>query len=131
MEPVTALAGALIAGATTAVKDVASLAVKDSYQVLKTKLADYFKEKKCPEGEIALSKIEEGSESWKKILEESLESTGVATKDDIKELYQRLIEAINQSPETIKGLNQFNIKVEKGGTVGAIGNQIKIDTMNL
>lgn len=131
MEPVTALAGALIAGATAAVKDVASQAVKDSYQALKTKLSVYFQEKKCPEGEMALSKIENGSETWKKILEESLESTGAATKDEIKELCQRLIEAIKQSPETIQGLNQFNIKVESGATVGNIAHTIKIGTMNL
>lgn len=131
MEPISAITGALIAGASAAVKDVASQAVKDSYQALKTKLSGLFKEKNCPEGEMALSKIEEDAEIWKPIIDKSIEKTSASEIDEIKELCERLLEAIKQSPETIQGLNQFNIKVESGGKVGVIGNQIKIDTMNL
>jgi hypothetical protein len=130
MEPMTSLMVGLIAGATAGAKGIATQAVGDSYNLLKSKIKEYFQSKQCKEGEMALLKIEEDAETWKKPLEQSFRTTEISSNTEIIELLNRLTEAIKNSPETVQGLRKYDIKVE-GGKVGIIGDNAKVDTMNL
>jgi hypothetical protein len=90
MDPISAIAGALIAGASAAATDVASKAVKDAYEALKNLIATKFKRK------AAIEMVEEAPESpaAHEALNGALKEAKVDRDPDIAKLAEALTAAL-------------------------------------
>jgi len=67
MDPISMIVGALVNGASTALNDTASQAVKDSYQGLKSLVTEYWNNKKddnVNEAKVFLDNLEEEPEAF-------------------------------------------------------------------
>ena len=134
MDPLTLFVESLIAGAAAAGKGIASQAVKECYTTLKTKITDYFKANNHPEVDIALGQIEADAEvnadTWRKPLEAVFKKTEIQTDPEIKDLFDRLIQALKDAPETSEVFGKFAIKMNNC-KVGNIGENIFIENQTL
>lgn len=77
MEPISILVGALVAGASPAVKDIANQAIKDTYQGLKALVIEHWKsgtdtQANKIEAKMFLDNLENDPEGFKKPLERKL-----------------------------------------------------------
>lgn len=117
MEQLTALVSAIVAGASVALKDTASTAIKESYQTLKGYLAQ-----KYPE--ISLAGVEKKPESDAK--QESLAEDLVEDKahqdPQLHELCNLLKDALNQhaTPEQSKAIVAIDDGIVGNVTIGKI-----------
>jgi NADH pyrophosphatase NudC (nudix superfamily) len=104
MEPISMIVGALVAGASAALKDTASQVVKDAYQGLKTLLVRYWKstaegneQAKETEAKVLLNNLEEDPENFKLPLEKKLAKImpepNIALVDQAQQLHKLLDEA--------------------------------------
>lgn len=92
MDPVSAIVGAIAAGAMAAGKDVASQAIKDAYDALKEVLAKRFHRK------AAVEAVEEApdSASAREALGGALRETGADRDDDVMRLAEALAIALSE-----------------------------------
>ena len=79
---------------------------------------------------MALSRIEEDSETWSKPLEKSLATTEATANPEIMELAESLNKAIKNSPNTVQGLSKYNINMDNC-KIGVIGDNVSINTLNI
>lgn len=99
MDPISAIVGALVAGATAATKDVASKAVKDAYDALKDLIAKRFRRK------AAVEMVEEAPKSpaAREALAGALKEANVDSDSDVIRLAGALAAALNNlGPDTLQ-----------------------------
>ncbi len=114
MEPLSAIMAALIAGATAAASDTASLAVKDAYQGLKTLLADGYKIVST-----ALLEKKPTNPTYQKAVEDELkENAGVADDKAVLEKTKAVQDALRKEPPAQLAAWGIDIKeLESGGSI--------------
>ncbi|WP_417910768.1 hypothetical protein [Candidatus Electronema sp. PJ] len=124
MDPIT---GALLAGAAQfAATETAKAVIKDAYEGLKTKVKQWFVERKRPDGEMALAMIEKEPEGWQTALATSLKNSGATGNKKLLQAAQALIQAIEESG-TQGRLNLAKYQVDaRGANVGVIGDHVSI-----
>ncbi|TBD71602.1 hypothetical protein [Rhizobium ruizarguesonis] len=105
MDPISAIVGALIAGATAAMSDVASKGIVDAYEGLKSLIATRFKRK------AALEMVEEAPESKAAhdALANALKEVGADRDPEVNELAKALATALQQMSS--EDLSRANIKI--------------------
>lgn len=105
MDPVSAIVGAIAAGAIAAATDVASQAVKDAYGALKELLAKRFRRK------AAVEALEEApdSASARDALGGALRETGADRDGDVMRLAEALAAALSELP--VESLGAASIEI--------------------
>lgn len=108
MEPASMIVGALVAGASAALKDTASQAVQDSYQGLKTLVIRYWKSRteldaqaNEIEAKVFLNNLESDLTGFQKPLEKKLNEIMPEPEPEIIQQAQqlrKLLEEAEQSP---------------------------------
>ena len=115
MEPISMIVGALVAGATAALKDTASQAVKDSYQGLKAMVMHYWE--KMAEGDehenkveakIMLNNLEDDPDISQALVEKKLTKVIPQPEKDLIDQAQQLFKLLDEA-----GFNQgkYNVTV--------------------
>jgi ribosome maturation protein Sdo1 len=120
MDPISAIVGALVAGASAAATDVASKAVKDAYDGLKSLIATRFKRK------AAVEMVEEAPESpaAREALSNALKEAKVDRDPDVAKKAEDLAMAL-KALGTEK-LQRANIKIgDVDGYINAIVSGLK------
>jgi hypothetical protein len=99
MDPITA---ALLAGAaTTATNEAVKAGAKDAYDGLKAKVKQWFTERKRPEGEMALTMIEQKPEVWQAPLAEVIKDSGAGDNAELLQRAEALLEMLEKpKPQT-------------------------------
>jgi len=121
MEPITLIVSALGAGATVALKETASQAVKDIYAGLKALIQKRFAGK--PEAEMVLAQHEKKPKVWETPLKDALVETGADKDEAIVQAAEKLLKLIQ--PQQI-GTGKYNVQIgEAQGVV--IGDQAQVE----
>ena len=121
MEPLTLIVSALVAGATAALQETASQAVKDAYAGFKALIQKRFAGK--PEAEMALAQHEKKPDIWKEPLKDALTETDADKDPAIIEAADNLLKLIQ--PQQI-GIGKYNVQIgEAKGVV--IGDQAQVE----
>lgn len=123
MDPISLIVAALTAGASAALKDTASDAIKDAYAGLKTLLRRKLGAQ--PDVQSTLDKHEEAPEVYEKALEHELGNAAIADDKEVVAAAQELMAQID--PEGSRA-GKYVVTVS-GGKVGAIGDDANV-TMN-
>lgn len=104
MEPISMIVGALVAGASTAIKDTASQAVKDAYQGLKDLLIQHWISKKEEdakakeiEAKVFIDNLESDPAGFKKPLEKKLSEIMPIPDEALIEKAQKFDELLKQA----------------------------------
>lgn len=118
MEPVTLITGAIAAGATAALKDTASAAVKDAYSGLKSLIKKRFSGRNDKKDEMALAAYEEDPDTWEKPLTKALVETGADRDTQILEAVNILLQALENSPGGPKIIAKYHLENCEVGIVG-------------
>jgi len=121
MDPVTIILSALAAGATAALQETASQAVKDAYGGLKALIQKRFAGK--PEAEMALAQHEKKPEVWKEPLKDALSETGADRDEAIIEQAQKVLKLV-QPQQVAQG--KYNVQIVQGEGV-VIGDGAKVE----
>lgn len=109
MEPITTtIVAALVAGATAATKDVATTAIRDAYAGLKRLLSDRY-ERVIPLVEAV--EADPASESEQQNLVNHLSHAEAETDNDLKNLAQQLLKAVEVLREVPKATALFDFDV--------------------
>ena len=129
MDPITA---ALLAGAaSTASNEAVKAGVKDAYEGLKAKVKQWFTERKRPEGEMALTMIEQKPEVWQAPLAEVMKDYGAADNEALQQAAQLLVQALQESGAQ-GNINLAKYQIDaRGAKVGVIGDNATISNQNL
>ena len=106
MDQVSFILAALASGATVGLKDSASMALKDSYNGLKTLIQHKFAGKS--KSETALSLYVDDPLTYEKLLREALEEVRIEQDQEIIEAAQRLL-ALTQPQQNSTG--KYNIQI--------------------
>ncbi len=109
MDPVSMVLAALAAGATAAVQDTASQAVKDAYAALKALVKKRFEKK--PQAEMALAEYEKDADTWQKPLQKSLVETGADQDEAIVRQAQQVLKLINPQQAS---QGKYNVQIGEG-----------------
>ena len=114
MEPLSAIMAALIAGATAAASDTASLAVKDAYQGLKTLLAEGYKIVST-----GLLEKKPTNPTYQKAVEDELrENAAIADDKAVLEKTKAIQDALRKEPAAQLAAWGIDIKeLETGGSI--------------
>lgn len=115
MDPVSAIVGALVAGATAAASDTASQTIKDAYQGLKTLLVDTYKL-----ASTALLEKKPSSSAAQEAVREEIQDTSAIAADPapVLEKAKALHDALSQEPpETLIALGIDIEKLKIGGNL--------------
>ena len=121
MEPVTLIVSALVAGATAALQETASQAVKDAYTGLKTLVQKRFAGK--PEAETALAQHEKKPDVWKEPLTDALKQTGADKDPAVVQAAEKLLKLVQ--PQQV-GTGKYSVQIgEAQGVV--IGDQAQVE----
>jgi len=97
MDPIT---GALLAGAAQfAATETAKAVIKDAYEGLKAKVKQWFVERKRPDGEMALTMIEQKPDTWKGPLAEALKESGAADNKELLQAAQALMTILEEAKQ--------------------------------
>jgi hypothetical protein len=123
MDPVTLIVTALAAGASAALKDTASQAIKDAYSGLKSLLERKFADESLAQD--AIGKYEEAPAVWKKPLEDELTQAGVANDEDVIRAAQRLLAHVDPAGAQS---GKYNVEIS-GGKGIVVGDSANV-TMN-
>ena len=118
MEPASMITGALVSAAAVAAKGVGTQAINDGYRALKSAIQTIFQEKCNPEGQIALSKLEENPEVWEAPLKSVLRETEAEKDQFVLENARQLIESVKDSPEAQHVLSKYNLSESQVGVIG-------------
>lgn len=127
MEPISIIVGALVAGASSALKDTASQAIKDAYQGLKYLVIEHWKSNIKDDviaqsrAEMLLEELESDPEVFKKPLEKKL-------KEIIPEPETALIEQAQQLCNLLK--NEENSYSKYNVTMGDHNQGIQVGDSN-
>jgi hypothetical protein len=121
MDPVSMILAALAAGATGAVKDTASQAVKDAYAGLKALLKKRFEKK--PQAEIALAEYEKDKDTWEKPLQKSLVETGADQDEAIVRQAQQVLKLVNPQQAS---QGRYNVQIGEGKGI-VIGDHAQVN----
>lgn len=120
MEPTTLIISALVAGATAALKETASQAVKDAYAGLKALIQKHFAGK--PEADMALAQHEKKPEVWEAPLKDALAETGADKDEAIVQAAEKLLKLVQ--PQV--GTGKYSVQIgEAQGVV--IGDEAKVE----
>jgi hypothetical protein len=116
MEPITLIVSALVAGATTALKDVAGAVVKDAYAGLKTMILNRY----GGEGDVAeaVEQVEAKPESAGRqmVLKEELAETGAPEDAELLRTAEALLVKVKPDVDTSVTAEDHSVAV--GGNVG-------------
>jgi hypothetical protein len=115
MDPISLIVTALAAGASAAVRDTASQAVKDGYTGLKAVIMR--KLGSSPTAKEIIERHEEAPEVWEKPLAAELEKAGVGDDDEVIRLAEELM-AKDDPAGARAGKYKVTIVGSKGVTVG-------------
>jgi hypothetical protein len=118
MEPITAIIGAIAAGAAAAAKDTASQAVKDAYSGVKSMILEHFSNKNKTDGEMVLTNYTTKPDIWQEPMKDALIETDADKSADIMaavEKLQKTFEKMQGGPEIMA---KYNIKDSHVGVVG-------------
>jgi hypothetical protein len=108
MEPVTTtIVAALIAGAVAASKDVATTAIKDSYQGLKRLISDRYTGASNAVAKVA---AKPGSKEDQAELAKQLEHAGVSDDAELTACAQKLLDAISELKSNAAAAPLFDFK---------------------
>jgi hypothetical protein len=118
MEPVTAIIGAIAAGAAAAAKDTASQAVKDAYSGVKSMILKHFSNKNKAEGEMVLTNYTTKPDTWKAPMKEALLETDADKSADIMAAVEKLQKALEEMQGGPEVMAKYNIKNSKVGVIG-------------
>ena len=121
MEPTTLILSALAAGATAALQETASQAVKDAYAGLKALIQKRFAGK--PEAEMALAQHEKKPEVWAAPLQDALVETGADRDEAIIEQAQAVLTLV-QPQQVAQG--RYNVQIGKAEGV-VIGDEARVE----
>lgn len=121
MEPTTLIVSAMVAGATSALKETASQAAKDTYAALKAFIQRRFVGR--PEAEMALAQYEARPDVWQARLKDALADTGADKDKAILDQAEKLLNLIQ--PQQV-GTGKYNIQIGKGQGV-VIGDHAKVN----
>jgi hypothetical protein len=114
MDPLSAIIGALIAGATAAASGVASDAVKEAYQGLKTVLVDVYKLVSTP----LLEKKPSSPAARQAVEEELKDNPAVADDQAVLEKVKALQDALREAAPAQLAAWSIDIKeLEAGGNI--------------
>ena len=104
---------------------------KDAYDGLKAKVKQWFAESKRPEGEMALTMIEQKPEVWQAPLAEVMKDSGAADNEALQQAAQLLVQALQESGAQ-GNINLAKYQVDaRGAKVGVIGDNATISNQNL
>jgi hypothetical protein len=121
MEPTTLIISALVAGATAALQETASQAVKDAYAGLKALIQKRFAGQ--PEAEMALAQHEKKPEVWEAPLKDALAETGADKDKALLQAAERLLKLVQ--PQQV-GTGKYSVQIgEAQGVV--IGDQPQVE----
>lgn len=115
MDPISAIVGALVAGATAAASDTASQVVKDAYQGLKTLLIDTYNLVSTP-----MLEKKPSSSAAQEAVEEEIRDTPAIAADPapVLEKAKALQDALSQEPQEKLATLGIDIKrLEAGGNL--------------
>jgi hypothetical protein len=96
MGPVSMIVTALVAGAVAATKDVATQAVKDGYEGLKTLIVRKFGEKADVVNALENVEKKPDSEARKAVLKEELETAGASQDAEVVQKAQALLDLLKE-----------------------------------
>jgi hypothetical protein len=111
MDPVSAIVAALVAGAAASVNAVATDAVKDTYQALKTLIADRYKRS----GAITTVEEDPGSEAAKAAVTEALRKSGAGDDPDVQKGALELDRALEAMPAETRAVLEIHLKDLQAG----------------
>jgi hypothetical protein len=114
MDPVSLVVAAVIAGASAALKDTASDAVKGAYRELRVLLRRRFEGNQAAQG--ALEKVERDPDNWRELLEEQLRHAAVADEELVRAARSLLARADPEGAQT--GKYNVTITGSRGIIVG-------------
>lgn len=113
MEPISLMVAALVAGATTALKDTAAVAVKDAYQGLKTLI-----QRKWNNVDVALLESAPTSPARQAVMREELERTPVHADPEVQKHLQALLAALQtHAPQALTAAGVKLSDLEVTGSV--------------
>ena len=121
MDPISLILTALAAGASSALKDAAGQAVKDTYSALKSLVR-----RKLQGDEIAEAQLDEieGKDAPKlAALKPHLEAVGADRDEELVQLARDLMERLD--PEGTQA-GKYRVKIT-GGNVGAVGDNASVN----
>ena len=118
MDPLTAIATALVAGAAAAVKDTAVQAIKDGYNGLKGLIARKFGQPAVLSAALTLVENKPADPTCQKLLDEAVKSAGLNDDADVRKAAQALLELIQRHEPAIAA--QYNVSVTGSGAA-AVG----------
>lgn len=128
MEPISMIVGALVAGASTALKDTASQAVKEAYQGLKTLVIQHWKAKakddaKAEErAELIFEELEHDPEGFKNPLERKLNEIMPEPDTALIERAQQLEKLLEESGHSV---GKYAVKIGDNSQGVQIGDKNK------
>ena len=127
MDPITAaIVAALSAGVASGAGEVGKKVIVDAYGALKAAI----KSKYGAESDVAeaVSKLEEKPDSTgrRSVMQEEVTSADAAADSDLQELAQKLLGALEETPQGRKALSKYQVEVS-GGKVGAIGDGAQVE----
>jgi hypothetical protein len=121
MDPVSLLVAALAAGASAALQDTISQAVKDAYGGLKSLLKRKLGGDK-PLAQAVIERHEEAPEVWEKPLQEELAKTDVARDAEVVRAAQGLLALVD--PDGARS-GKYNVSIS-GGKGIVVGDHAKV-----
>ena len=124
MDPLALILAALTAGATTAVKDTASTAVKDAYNGLKALIQRKLADK--PSAELALVEHEKKPDIWKAPLEESFKEAGIDLDVEVVAAARKLMTLVQPQQAA---MGKYNVQIT-GNVQGYAQGDYQNVTMN-
>jgi hypothetical protein len=115
MDPLSVIMEALGAGASAALKDSASQAVKDAYASLKSLVQRHFANK--PEAQTALEQYEKKPLVWEAPLKDALGESELSKEIVVVECAQRLLRLV-QPQQVASGKYNLSVGSSQGMVVG-------------
>lgn len=105
MDPMAAILTALTAGAAAALKDTATEAIKDGYNILKGLIERKLQDN--PKAEVVLAEHEKDPETWEKPLEQTLTEAKVDQDEEIVKAAEQLLSLV----QTQQTGSKYNVQV--------------------
>jgi hypothetical protein len=93
VDPISIIVGAVVAGASTALKDTASIAIKDAYTGLKQLIVERYRA-----ASVELVEQDPRSKGRELVLEEDLQKADAGTDEELVRRAQVLLDAIERQP---------------------------------
>jgi hypothetical protein len=123
MDPMAAILTALTAGAAAALKDTATEAIKDGYNILKGLIERKLQDN--PKAEVVLAEHEKDPETWEKPLEQTLTEAKVDQDEEIVKAAEQLLSLV----QTQQTGSKYNVQVT-GDVQGMVTGDHADVTMN-